>query len=116
MIEIRHSPECQRCQLFSGFLEDEYPVCGIYPLGPAEIPCPDFAEITEDCVPVGGAYYNGEFILDSPAYLTTAERLELVETHPLFTGKCPNCGAQFDKTPSVHWDCKNCGWLDDSVV
>jgi hypothetical protein len=67
-------------------LGDQYPVCGIFPLGPPEIPCPGFAEVTEDGVPVGGAYYNGELILDSPAYLTTAERLELINTHPLFTG------------------------------
>jgi hypothetical protein len=46
MIKIRRWTECQRCQLFSGFLGDEYPVCGIFPLGPKEIPCPDFAEVT----------------------------------------------------------------------
>jgi hypothetical protein len=48
VIEIRRSEECQRCQLFSGFLGDEYPVCGIYSPGPAEIPCLDFAEVTEN--------------------------------------------------------------------
>jgi hypothetical protein len=118
MIKIRHSEECQRCQMFSGYLGDEYPVCGIFPLGPAEIPCPDFAEVTEDCVPVGAAYYNGELILDSPAYLTTADRLELIDTHPLYTGECPSCGFVFAEAPAIHWDCPNpeCDWIDDSVV
>lgn len=118
MIKIRRWTECQRCQLFSGFLGDEYPVCGIFPLGPAVIPCPDFAEVTEDCVPVGGAYYNGELIRDSAGYLTTADRLELIAKHPLFTGKCPECGFVFVEAPTIHWDCPSpkCDWIDDSVV
>jgi nucleotidyltransferase/DNA polymerase involved in DNA repair len=51
-------------------LGDEYPVCGIYPLGPAEIPCPDFAEVTEQCEPLGAAYYDGELVLQPEHYLT----------------------------------------------
>jgi hypothetical protein len=54
-------------------------------------PCPDFTEVIEEGVPVGGAYYNGVLVLDTPAYLTTEERLELIDTHPLFTGVCPKC-------------------------
>jgi hypothetical protein len=118
MIKIRRWTECQRCQLFSGFLGDEFPVCGIFPLGPSQIPCPDFAEVTEDCVPVGGAYYNGKLILDSAGYLTTAERLELIETHPLFTGICPKCKKAIAGSNRIHWDCPNqkCDWIDNSVV
>jgi hypothetical protein len=118
MIKIRRWTGCQSCQLFSGFLGDEYPVCGIFPLGPKEIPCPDFAEVAEECVPVGGAYYNGVLVLDTPAYLTTEERLELIDTHPLFTGKCPKCRFVFTERPEIYWDCPNpeCDWIDDSVV
>ncbi|MDL5055381.1 hypothetical protein QQ056_17765 [Oscillatoria laete-virens NRMC-F 0139] len=38
-------------------------------------------------------------------------------THPLFTGICPKCGHLFDRAnpPPVHWDCPECGWVDDSV-
>jgi hypothetical protein len=52
MIKPRHSEECHRCQLFGAHLGEEYVVCGIHPLGPAEIPCLDFTEITEQCEPL----------------------------------------------------------------
>jgi len=43
--------------------------------------------------------------------------LELLDTHPLFTGLCPQCEHPFPKyeRPPVHWDCAECGWMDDSV-
>ncbi|NJM74742.1 MAG: hypothetical protein HC852_01960 [Acaryochloridaceae cyanobacterium RU_4_10] len=113
---IRLSSECDRCQRFSGYLGDEFLVCAVHPSGPAQTPCPDFAEVVEDCVPFGAAYYNGELILDGPSYLTTAERLELIETHPMFTGKCLNGGEAFAEVPIIHWDCEGCNWKDDSVV
>jgi hypothetical protein len=118
MIEIRHSEECQCCHLFSGCLGDEYPVCGIYPLGPQEIPCPDFALITEQCEPLGAGYYDGELVLQPAHYLSTAERLEILDTHPLFTNECPKCGFIFEEAPVVHWDCPNsdCDRMDDSVA
>ena len=36
---------CDRCQRFSGYLGDGFLVCAVHPTGPAEIPCPDFAEV-----------------------------------------------------------------------
>ncbi len=116
MIKIRRWTECQRCQLFSGYLGNEYPVYGIFPLGPAVIPCPDFAEVTEDCVPVGGAYYNGELVLQPEHFLTTEERWDILNTHPLFTGICPKCGAAIAGEDLVHYDCQSYEWIDDSVV
>ena len=38
--------------------------------------------MTEQFEPLGGAYYDGELILQPTHYLTTAERLEMLETHP----------------------------------
>lgn len=37
-------------------------------------------------------------------------------THPFFTGCCPQCGQEFAQiTPAPeHWDCEDCGWLDDA--
>jgi uncharacterized C2H2 Zn-finger protein len=95
----KRSPECESCQLFSGYLGAKYLVCGIHPCGPAESPCPDHAPVVEDWVPVGGAYYDGELVRDSPFYMTTEDRLHLVETHPRFTGRCPQCGTIFQETP-----------------
>ncbi len=49
---------------------------------------------------------------------TREEQLEILNTHPFFTGICPQCRHKFeqDNLP-VHFDCPNaeCGWIDDSV-
>lgn len=66
--------------------------------------------------PEGASYYNGELILQPQQRWTQEEQLALVDTHPLFTGKCPACNRQFPQyeKPFVHWDCL-CGWIDDTV-
>ena len=66
--------------------------------------------------PVGASYYNGELILQPHQRWTPEEQLELLDWHPMFTGRCPQCGAEFDRdyAARVHWDCK-CGWMDDTV-
>lgn len=43
--------------------------------------------------PLGAADYAGELVLQPEHYLTTAERWDVFNTHPLFTGVCPKCGA-----------------------
>ena len=45
------------------------------------------------------------------------QQLELLDTHSLFTGRCPECEMTYPQyeTPPVHWDCPECGWMDDSV-
>ena len=107
--------ECESCQRFSGYCGTEFLVCGIYPSGPAETPCPDFSEVTEQCEPLGGAYYNSELVLQPTHYLTTAERLEILETHPFFTGVCPECGETIWGKGLVHYDCEHCGFKDDLI-
>ena len=92
MAAMAKTEECESCQRFSGYCGSQYLVYGIHPTGPAEIPCPDFAEVTKPFEPLGGAYYNGELLLQPTYYLTTAERLEMLETHAFFTGVCPECG------------------------
>ena len=60
-------------------------------------------------------WYNGELIPYKPSRYTPEEQLEILDTHPFFTGVCPKCGHQFDKNnpPVVHWNCPSCGWDDD---
>jgi hypothetical protein len=110
--------ECERCQLFSGYCGAEYLVCGIHPGGPTVRPCPDYAPVVEERVPVGAEYYGEELVKDWPGYMSSADRLHLIETHPLFTGRCPQCGTIFQETPPVHWDCPDpkCHWMDDTIV
>ena len=62
------------------------------------------------------SYYNGEEIRQPAQRWSQEQQLWLLDNHPLFTGKCPSCGAEFDRdyTSRVHWDCP-CGWMDDSI-
>jgi predicted nucleic acid-binding Zn-ribbon protein len=95
--------------------------------------CPYFApdpdtEIEELWHPEGGRYVDEELVIERATYLgeeikqppqrwTLEQQFELLDTHPMFTGKCLECGYIFDRdyTARVHWDCPECGWLDDSV-
>ena len=109
------SSDCHRRQRFSGYCGSQYLVCGIHPTGPTEPPCPDFAEVTELFEPLGGAYYSGERGLQPTHYLMTAERLEILETHPLFTGVCPECVEAIEDEGLLHYDCERCGFKDDLI-
>ncbi|WP_035800740.1 hypothetical protein [Crocosphaera chwakensis] len=62
-------------------------------------------------------YYDEELVVTKPSPYTQEELLELVDYHPIFTGLCPECKHKFNKKnpPLIHWDCPNCGWIDDSV-
>jgi hypothetical protein len=108
--------ECHYCQLFSGYCGPEFLVCAIHPSGPAQSPCPDFAEVVGQWEPLGAAFYAGELVLQPEHYLTTEERWEFMNTHPLFTGVCPNCKEPIVGLDLVHYDCQCCGWQDESIV
>uniref|UniRef100_B8HWA2 Uncharacterized protein n=1 Tax=Cyanothece sp. (strain PCC 7425 / ATCC 29141) TaxID=395961 RepID=B8HWA2_CYAP4 len=51
------------------------------------------------------------------ARLSRSEQLEVMQTHPLFTGKCPCCGSRVPhhSLPPARWDCHDCGWEDDAL-
>lgn len=48
------------------------------------------------------------------AHLTKSEQLQVMMTHPFFTGCCPDCGHEFVQMepPMQHWNCERCGWAD----
>lgn len=62
------------------------------------------------------AFYNGDHIAPILDRLTIEQKLELLDWHPIFTGRCPNCEMLIrETTPTrVHWDCGECDWKDDS--
>jgi hypothetical protein len=117
---------CQYCEFYAHSL---YMVCAEHPAGVVEDSCPDFAldlEIPDDDAtawygepwqPEGASYYGGELVLDRSGVRSLDEQLYLLDTHPLFTGRCPACEMPLIQTdpPRVHWDCEHCGWVDDSV-
>jgi hypothetical protein len=107
--------ECDRCQMFSGYWGSEFLVCAIHPSGPAQDPCPDFAEVVGEWEPLGAGYYDGEIVLQPEHFLTAEERLDILNTNPLFTGVCPQCRGTIVGEGLVYYDCPSCVFKDDSV-
>jgi hypothetical protein len=110
-------PECEKC-LFN--THNPHLPCTVHATGVTGNSCLDFrpdhrAEPQELWEPEGAGFYDGELILQ-PAMVRSERQLELLNWHPLFTGRCPNCETPIACTePPVHWDCSHCGWLDDTV-
>ena len=122
-------PCCDRCQLYA---RTPYLVCTVHPTGIEGDHCPDFQPVPPGCAkpdddplswygeenqwqPDGASYYNGELILQPEQRLSLQRRWELLDTHPMFTGRCPQCERTLQtRSPNVHWDCE-CGWRDDSI-
>jgi predicted RNA-binding Zn-ribbon protein involved in translation (DUF1610 family) len=119
-------PQCDHC-LFSS--HDYHLLCAVHPAGSPEDSCPDFEADPElegkrfvdflglQRPPEAPSCYNGQLVLQPRQRWTQEEQLQLLETHPLFTGRCPECGARIERDYSarVHFDCTECGWMDDSV-
>lgn len=57
--------------------------------------------------------YDGDLI-PTPRQLTPEQQAELLDTHPLFTGRCPNCEVTLlePQLSSGRWEC-SCGWSWD---
>ena len=91
-------------------------VCGIHPCGPTEEICEDFVAVAEDPEaevrqPLGGGYYVGDWIPQPFPTLTAAAQLLLLNDHPQFTGRCPNCEMPIAEAVE-QWTCDRCGWED----
>jgi hypothetical protein len=84
---------CHRCQYF---LNSPHLICAVNPCGPAGETCDDFEAIAQadtapERQPLGGGYYAGDWIPQPFPTLTAAEQLALLDWHPQFTGRCPEC-------------------------
>ncbi len=113
-------PECDRCLLYAH--NPHFLICAVHPNGVDTDRCLDFrpdlnAAEEELWSPQGYSFYDGQLIPNKPSRYTKEEQLEILDTHPFFTGVCPQCGYKFDRNnpPLVHWDCPRCNWVDDSV-
>lgn len=104
-------PECERCQYFAN---SPYMVCGINPCGPEGSTCEDFAALSEGAAvekePLGGGYYAGDWIPQPFPEITIEEQLALLDWHPQFTGRCPNCETPISEPASRYWNCRHCEW------
>jgi len=95
-------PECDRCQFNA---HSEYLVCAIHPSGIQGDRCPDFLldpEFTEMWSPIGFMFIDRQLFRKPIVYnqnfepeLTRSQQVQILETHPLFTGVCPECGTSY---------------------
>lgn len=53
------------------------------------------------------ATYNGKKIQQSLQRLTQEDKMKLLNTHPLFTGRCPCCEIPL-KVEKPEWHCHQC--------
>lgn len=113
-------PECDRCYFFSHQL---YFVCSVHPEGVESDHCldfrpdPDVVEKSEELwAPKGYSWYGDDLIENRPSRYTSQEQLEILDSHPFFTGTCPQCGHKFESSPLPHalWHCPRCDWMEDS--
>ena len=75
-----------------------------------------FSSEEEQWEPEEASYYAGELIIDAVQRFTRAQKLEMLDQHPLVTGRCPECEGRISAMePQIHWDCQRCGWKDDSL-
>jgi hypothetical protein len=108
-----------RCLLYSQQL---YFVCPVHPEG-VEDECPDFRpdpEIDEEeeeyWSPTGYFWYGDNLIPNRLCRYTKEEQEKILDTHPLFTGLCPNCSHIFTTSPptGAPWHCPACDWRENS--
>lgn len=104
-------PECDRCQYF---INSPYLVCGVNPCGPKGNTCDDFAPHADaggatERNPLGGGY-AGDWIPKPFPTMSAEEQLALLDWHPQFTGRCPNCEIPISATEDSQWTCPHCQW------
>ncbi|AFY60854.1 hypothetical protein Syn6312_1700 [Synechococcus sp. PCC 6312] len=108
----------ENCSFCINYARSYYLVRAIHSSGRNKTPCSDFKTSLQKELwqPEGAAYYDGELIYQPPE-LSYEERLERLEWHPQFTGRCPNCEMPITQTEParIHWDCEHCGWKNDSL-
>lgn len=112
----KNRSQCDRCQFFAF---SEYFVCAVHPEGPLEGErCLDFDPWAEGKIlwaPVGNGFYEVEAppdygLLPQPSLM---EKLEQIESHPIFSGHCPQCGKALGYESRYFWNCEFCGWEDE---
>ena len=111
-------PDCHLCQYY---LHSPHLVCAVNPCGPAGETCDDFeataqAAAVPESHPLGGGYYAGDWIPQPFPTLTAAEQLALLDWHPQFTGRCPNCEMPIAEAVAGQWKCGHCEWKEAEAI
>jgi len=111
-------PACDRCFYY---LQSPYLICAVNPCGPVGKTCKDFSGIAPSAAAperqsLGGGYYAGDWIPQPFPALTTAEQLSLLDEHPQFTGRCPNCEMPIAESAEGQWKCGHCEWAASAAI
>ena len=56
--------------------------------------------------------YNGELIVQPRQRWSREQQLELLDTYPMFTGRCPQCGNEFDRDYMARVHVRLPMWVD----
>jgi hypothetical protein len=87
-------PKILMCDRGLLYAHNPHLVCAFHPDGVDGDSCLDFREDpniepVELWEPENASYYNGELIVQPQQRWTREQRLELIDWHPMFTGKSP---------------------------
>lgn len=107
--------DCDRCRYFAN---SPHIVCGVNPCGPRGDTCEDFSAVSDPPKrqSLGGGYYAGDWIPQPFPMLTAAEQLSLLDEHPQFTGRCPDCERPISEAAQDRWRCEHCEWEEAAAL
>jgi hypothetical protein len=115
--------ECNFCLFYR---RNSHETCVVHPHGPKGNSCIDFrlsapskqhrVDCSEELWPEEGSY-DKELVIEPKSRWTNEQILDILDNHPLFTGRCPNCDFPYPpgKRVAACWDCPACGWIDDTL-
>ena len=65
----------------------------------------------------GYGWYGDELIANRKSRYTKDEQMEILDTHPFFTGLCPKCGYKINENSgSVNCECPICFYKTNEVT
>ena len=111
-------PKIDQCDRCTNNAHSPYLICAIHPDGVDGEVCPDFADDGQELwCPDGYRFVNDQLVRLSVTYetnhvprLTRAQQYQILMTHPMFTGLCPQCRHEYSDSDRSSWNCPMCGW------
>jgi hypothetical protein len=69
-------------------------------------------ELNSSEIEASGVIYNGEWIPVPHHRLTSEIQIQLLDWHPIFSGRCPNCEIPIatPENSKSDWHCLHCNW------
>ena len=114
-------PKIDQCDRCTNNAHSPYLICAIHPDGVDGDSCPDFADDGQELwCPDGYKFIDGHLVklpityeTDHQPRLTRAQQYQILMTHPVFTGLCPQCRYVYEENSDrSDWNCPICGWDD----